>query len=48
LKGYGASAVCPYLALAHIRRWHATEPWLASLKFGSMIVEYGLTVETGN
>jgi len=25
LIGYGASAVCPYLALAHIRRWHATD-----------------------
>ncbi|CAK9051218.1 Ferredoxin-dependent glutamate synthase (Fd-GOGAT) [Durusdinium trenchii] len=25
LIGYGASAVCPYLALAHIRKWHATD-----------------------
>jgi len=25
LIGYGASAVCPYLALAHIRRWHASD-----------------------
>ena len=25
LIGYGASAVCPYLALAHIRRWHSTD-----------------------
>eukprot|EP00933_Yihiella_yeosuensis_P041014 TRINITY_DN3544_c0_g1_i1.p1 TRINITY_DN3544_c0_g1~~TRINITY_DN3544_c0_g1_i1.p1 ORF type:complete len:1725 (+),score=405.92 TRINITY_DN3544_c0_g1_i1:71-5176(+) len=25
LIGYGASAVCPYLALAHIRAWHATD-----------------------
>jgi len=25
LIGYGASAVCPYLALAHIRKWHSTE-----------------------
>eukprot|EP00931_Biecheleriopsis_adriatica_P031172 TRINITY_DN18303_c0_g3_i1.p1 TRINITY_DN18303_c0_g3~~TRINITY_DN18303_c0_g3_i1.p1 ORF type:complete len:1691 (+),score=416.08 TRINITY_DN18303_c0_g3_i1:63-5135(+) len=25
LIGYGASAVCPYLALAHIRKWHSTD-----------------------
>jgi len=25
LIGYGASAVCPYLALAHIRKWHGTK-----------------------
>mmetsp|Transcript_30634 Transcript_30634/g.55548 ORF Transcript_30634/g.55548 Transcript_30634/m.55548 type:complete len:1706 (-) Transcript_30634:57-5174(-) len=25
LVGYGASAVCPYLALAHIRKWHSTK-----------------------
>ncbi|CAJ1415503.1 unnamed protein product [Effrenium voratum] len=25
LIGYGASAVCPYLVLAHIRKWHATD-----------------------
>eukprot|EP00971_Amphidinium_carterae_P194831 3865988-Amphidinium_carterae.1 len=24
LIGYGASAVCPYLALAHIRKWHSS------------------------
>jgi len=24
LIGYGASAVCPYLALSHIRKWHST------------------------
>jgi hypothetical protein len=24
-SGYGASAICPYLSLAHIRRWHATD-----------------------
>jgi len=25
LIGYGASAVCPYLSLAHIRKWHSTD-----------------------
>jgi len=25
LIGYGASAVCPYLALAHIRKWHSSD-----------------------
>jgi len=25
LIGYGASAICPYLALAHIRKWHSSD-----------------------
>merc|ERR1719230_2132964 len=25
LIGYGASTICPYLALAHIRKWHSSD-----------------------